>query len=181
MKNILRNEILKLKNTKRVDQKILASHLEFLEKEKEFTRPQNSFHHFGIYFLPIHRPSNSIFLVHHKKAAQWIPPGEHLEKGETPVEAVIRGCQEELQYSPKKDTVKLFDLSIVGIRNLRSRPCRRHYDIWYLVEVEDKISFMWDRREFHETKWFMVKDAIKKVKRLNYNKVIERLWKKQPY
>lgn len=175
MKNILRNEILKLKNKPHVDQKILAKHLEFLEKEKEFTRPQNPLHHFGIYFLPIHRKSNSIFLVYHKKANQWIPPGEHLEKGETSVEAVIRGCQEELQYRPRVDSIKLFDLSIVNIRNLRSRPCLRHYDVWYLVEVKDKISFAWDKREFHEAKWFKIEDAVKKAKRLNYNKIVRKL------
>lgn len=175
MKNILRNEILKLKNKKHVDQEILAKHLEFLEKEKFFTRPQNPLHHFGIYFLPIHKKSHSIYLVNHKKANQWIPPGEHLEKGETSVEAVIRGCQEELQYLPKTDSIKLFDLSIINIRNIRSRPCRTHYDIWYLVEVEDKISFAWDAREFHTACWFEVEDAINKIKRLNYNKVVSNL------
>lgn len=175
MKNILRSEILKLRNNPYVDQKMLEKHLEFLEKEQEFTRPQNPFSHFGIYFLPVHQKSNSIFLVNHKKAGQWLPPGEHLEKGETTVQSVIRGCQEELQYVVKEGAIKLFDLSIVNIRNLRSRPCRTHYDIWYLVEVEDKISFTWDKREFHEADWFELKDALKKVKRLNYNKIISNL------
>ncbi len=146
MKNVLRSEILKLKNKPRVDQKVLAGHLEFLEKEKFFTRPENPRHHFGIYFLPIHKFSSSIYLVYHKKAGCWIPPGEHLEAVETSIQAVIRGCQEELQYSPKENSIKLFDLSIVGIRNIRSRPCRAHYDIWYLVETKDKISFAWDKR-----------------------------------
>ncbi len=175
MKNILRREILKLKDKKHVDQNILTKHLEFLEKEKFFTRPENPHHHFGIYFLPFYLQSNSIFLVSHKKANQWIPPGEHLEKGETSVQAVIRGCQEELQYRPPVDAIKLFDLSIVNIRNRRSHPCRTHYDIWYLVEVEDKINFTWDRREFHETRWLEVKDALNKIKRLNYNRIIRSL------
>jgi 8-oxo-dGTP diphosphatase len=175
MKQILRAEILKLKNEKYVDQQILAKHLEFLEKEKEFTRPQNPLHHFGIYFLPIHKKSRSIYLVHHKKANQWIPAGEHLEEGETSVQAVIRGCHEELQYSPEENSIELFDLSITNIRNIRSRPCRTHFDIWYLVEMKNKVNFAWDKREFYEAKWFKINDAIKKIKRENYSKIISRI------
>lgn len=36
-----------------------------------------------------------VLLIWHKKHAKWLPPGGHVEKGETPCETVIREVKEE--------------------------------------------------------------------------------------
>lgn len=177
MKNILRDEILKLKDKKHVDQNILAKHLEFLKKEKFLTRPENPYHHFGIFFLPIHVSSKSIFLVNHIKAGGWIPPGGHLEERETPLETAIRECQEELSYKPKREEIELFDLSITPIRNKRSAPCRTHFDIWYLIYTR-KQDFIFDKREFHGVSWFNVDEALSVMKHQVQKGIIEKVKKK---
>jgi 8-oxo-dGTP pyrophosphatase MutT (NUDIX family) len=48
--------------------------------------------------------NGKILLTHHKKLKKWIYPGGHVEKNETPLEAVIRETKEETGY----------DVSIVG-------------------------------------------------------------------
>lgn len=174
MKNILRTEILKLKNLKHVDKQVLAKHLEFLENEEFFTRPQNPFHHFGVFFLPINVSTKSIYLGNHIKAGGWIPPGGHLEEKEAPRFAAIRECQEELSHQPKQEEIELFDLSITQIHEKRSFPCRTHFDIWYLVHTE-KLDFVFDKREFHEAGWFEIDQAIKMMMRGEQRTVVEQL------
>lgn len=173
MKNTLRNEILKLKNTKRVDKGILSKMLQQIGKEINLTRSENSKHHFCAFFLPIHNKS-SIYLGDHIKAGSWIPPGGHIELGETSIETVIREMQEELQYQPQEKDIELYDLSIIYI-NKPNLPCKTHFDIWYLVHMQDMISFPFDKGEYYGAKWFDLEKGVQKVTDLTYNKIIKKL------
>ena len=176
MKNILKTEIQKLVNSKQVNKAALEKMLTQLDKEENLTRPQNPQDHFCAFFLPIHKKSKSIYLGDHIKAGSWIPPGGHIELNEHPIETVIREFQEELKYRPDKKDIQLFDLSIVKIiNNPRSGACRTHFDIWYIVEMKEKINFDFDPGEYKTAKWFSLEDGVQKVTDLTYNKIIKKL------
>lgn len=130
--------------------------------------------HFCVFFLPYHKQSNSIFLVHHKKAVDWIPPGGHIEEGEYPELTVFREMQEELSYCITPHEIELFDLSIKQIF-AGDQACRKHWDIWYIVHVAEQIEFEWDKREFYGAGWFDIDEALSTMHQQEFLSVINKL------
>ncbi len=118
--------------------------------------------HICAFFVPIHRQSGSVYLGHHIKGRDWMPPGGHIEPGEHPVETVRREFREELRVGLGKEKIEIFNLSIKKIEHPR-RYCRLHYDLWYLVWT-DKLDFDFDPGEFYEAGWFGIREGAKKIK-----------------
>lgn len=173
MKNYLQNEILKLENQSHVSKKNINDFLIRLNRAQNFIQENNYQNHFCVFFLPIYQKTKSIYLVHHIKADDWIPPGGHIDKDETPIQTVKRECFEELQHEPDEKKIKLFDLTIKKINNPRVL-CKIHYDFWYLVPTE-KINFNFDRGEFYNAKWVNIKEALNLTKTANYNAIIKKI------
>jgi 8-oxo-dGTP diphosphatase len=173
MRNILKKEILKLRNKKYVDQKILEKFLARLDKDIGLLRWENPKDHFCAFFLPVHQASNSIYLGHHIKANDWIPPGGHIEKDEHPLETIKREIMEELSYEIRSEKIELFDLTIKPIR--KKHPCKRHWDLWYLIFTNDVLGFQFDIREFYDASWLDIDEALSRIKEANYNAVVKKL------
>lgn len=176
MQKILLELLHGLKDKKYVDQKIYQKFLNRLNSSQLLLRGDNAQDHFATFFLPVDRKTKSIFLVHHKKANDWIPPGGHIDKGELPSDTVIREMKEELDCIITKEQVCFYDITITEIRNKRSFPCRRHWDLWYLVWVS-KSDFRIEKKEFYTAGWFGVKEAATKTKKQSQRKEIQKILK----
>ncbi|NTU72909.1 hypothetical protein HGB07_01910 [Candidatus Roizmanbacteria bacterium] len=46
-----------------------------------YTKETNPIDHFCAMFIPFDWVSQMIYLVHHRKAQAWIPPGGHVDEG----------------------------------------------------------------------------------------------------
>jgi len=133
----------------------------FLQRLKQgnLLKADNEKSHYCVFFLPYSSKAKKIFLVHHKKADKWIPPGGHIEKGELPTNTLTRELQEELGYTLNKQNMpKPFLLTRVFINN--SFPCNEHLDIWYAVETPTD-AFVVDPSEFYDTRWVSFDEAEK--------------------
>lgn len=175
MKNYLQNEILKLKNHDHVSKKIINDFLTQLNHTQNLIQENNPQNHFCVFFLPIHLVTKSVYLVHHIKANDWIPPGGHIDKDETPIQTVKRECFEELRHELNKEKIKLFDLTIAKINNPKVL-CKIHYDLWYIIHTK-KINFNFDKGEFYNAKWVNIKKALNLTKIPNYNAIIKKISK----
>lgn len=144
----------------------------FIGSNSNLLRADNIPHHVCAFFLPVHTASQSVYLVHHIKADDWIPPGGHIDPGETPLETVKREYQEELSYHIAAEPVRLVNLTVKHIRNHR-HPCLTHYDFWYTVAMKDKISFTFDRGEFYSAAWFPLRDGLAKMSLPMYRKTVK--------
>ena len=122
-----------------------------------YLRGEGSEEHFGVYFLPYNSKTKQVFLIHHEKAELWLSPGGHIDNGETPLDALGREVREELgvEFRLSKNANPFF-LSTVDITpKPQRRGCKKHYDIWFLVET-DGSDFEVDPREFLESKWITI-------------------------
>jgi 8-oxo-dGTP pyrophosphatase MutT (NUDIX family) len=129
--------------------------------------------HLCAFFLPVHIPSKSMFLVHHKKANLWISPGGHIEPNEKPEETIRREYIEELSYELKEERIELFDISVFDVSESIT-PCKFHYDFWFAVYMKKQIPFRYDLREFYSAKWIDFKDVSGTVERKLTKQILER-------
>ncbi len=119
----------------------------------KLVRAEKPASHFCTYFLPFNATHKTVFLVSHKKSGLWLTPGGHIEPGESLIHSVNREIREELGVRGYFTVLpKPFLLTIVDIQSNQVRPCRRHYDIWFLMP-SDWQNFQVDPKEFHETRW----------------------------
>ena len=125
------------------------------------TKKEGNPRHYCSMFLPYDKKKGKIYLGYHIKADDWIPPGGHIEPGETPSETVIREMKEELGVDITRDIIHPLTVSIKPIGN-PERGCMAHYDVWHLVNIKVR-EFDYLKSEYHDAGWFTIKDGIKKI------------------
>ncbi len=139
----------------------------------DLIRDENPEDHFCVFVVPFNKKSGQVFLGNHKKANDWIPPGGHIEKNETPLEAAIREACEELSVDVVPDQLKLFTIDNLNV----ARPnaiCKIHWHIWYLLET-NLTNYRFDTGEFYDAGWFTIKNAVQKIRIDLYRKTIKTL------
>lgn len=127
------------------------------------TKKEGNPRHYCSFFLPYDKKKGKIYLGWHKKADDWIPPGGHIEPGETPSLAAIREMKEELGVDITLDMLEPFALSVKPINDL-ARGCMAHYDVWHLVDIPEQ-NFVYLESEYHDAGWFSVKEGLLKIKK----------------
>lgn len=141
-------------------------------EEGAFTRDENPQTHYCVYFLPYNQKDKKVFIVHHKKSGLWLSPGGHIDKGEGLLETLNREIDEELGVKNFfQETQPPFLLTITSIAN-KIRPCKVHYDIWYVV-LTNGANFNVDPKEFHDPKWLTIDEAEKIVTDVPNRKALE--------
>ncbi len=130
-------------------------------KQTSYTRVEGNLDHYCAFFLPYDKDQGKIYLGDHIKAEGWIPPGGHIEQGETAIDAVIREMQEELRVTIDPTMIESFNLSVTVVNRPKSG-CMTHYDIWHLVNIKEQ-DFDFDRGEYHDARWFTIKEGVTKM------------------
>jgi 8-oxo-dGTP pyrophosphatase MutT (NUDIX family) len=174
MKQAYLKEVQKLREFSHVDKKIIGRFITRIASTDNLTIENNSLVHFCSFFVPVDKKWKGIYIGHHIKADDWIPPGGHIKIGESPQQTALREFGEELNYKVNKESIHLFDLSIIPVRKTGSRKCKIHYDFWYLVYVES-IDFKFDKNEFHAADWFTFEEALQKTKSPIYNAIMRKI------
>lgn len=139
----------------------------------KFTKNENPVDHFCSMFLPYNKESHSVYLVHHKKANDWIAPGGHLELNETPLDTLFREFKEELDYEPTNFDIKPLYVCNIHINN-DIQSCKIHYDFWYLVHTP-QISFHYEHAAFYDARWFTLEEALNTMKQPVYIPILQYL------
>lgn len=145
-----------------------------LASPQSIVQSESPTNHMCTFFIPVDKKSQSLFLVYHKKANDWIPPGGHFEKGETPLSTISREFKEELRYQLTNEPITLFDISTKRMNSIKY-PCKYHYDFWYMVWVHKKDNYSILKKEFYDGKWFHISDAVKMTKNKSQKEITQKL------
>lgn len=117
--------------------------------------------HLVSYCVVIDNEHKKILLVDHKKAERWLPPGGHVEPGETPFMTAQRELYEELGlHLEPMQSAPLF-LSITETTGLTIK----HTDVtlWYVFYFDSNTPIVFDTEEFHSIRWFFL-DELSQIK-----------------
>lgn len=154
-------EIEQIYSHKNLEQKVIDQFVELKNSQSSHTKKEGNTKHYCAFFLPYDSAEQKIYLGHHIKANDWIPPGGHIEPGETPSDAAIREMKEELQVDISKAQLRAFALSVKPIGRPESG-CLMHYDIWHLVDIKVQ-DFDYLKSEYYDAGWFTIPAGLAKI------------------
>lgn len=106
---------------------------------------------YGAVIDPLHR---SILLGDHKKSGLWLPPGGHVNAGESPGEAVRRELAEELGSAALRSLTFAATPLFLTVRPVYLP--RKHVDVslWYVAAGAEDMPLQLDPSEFYGSRWF---------------------------
>lgn len=133
-------------------------------EQGQLTRDENINSHFCVYFAAYDPECKQVFIGLHKKSGLWLFNGGHIDKGETPDEAVKREISEE--WGLEFDFQSIGEPKLITITKIKNEQrkieCKKHYDIWYFISVS-KQSFKPKKEnlesEFYEIGWRNIEQA----------------------
>jgi len=114
---------------------------------------------------------DKVLLIHHKKLNKWLPPGGHINKDETPDEALIREIKEETNLDveiinksdlPLEGDVKK-QLALPFYINVHSVDDHDHCCLFYLCNLNNKSELNINRNELKNFNWFSLEDLKKEI------------------
>jgi 8-oxo-dGTP pyrophosphatase MutT (NUDIX family) len=162
MKQQLLSILTKLGQMEKVNQSDVDKGLQQLAKTDSYVRDENPAEHFCVFCVPIVPSKRLIFMGNHIKAKGWIPPGGHMDSGETTMQTLKREFEEELQYKITFEVTELFDFTVTNVTN-PERECKIHLDFWYLVHLASPEEFLYDVGEFTDAGWMTFEEAAEKA------------------
>lgn len=109
-------------------------------------------------------PDGRLLLIHHVKSGLWLPPGGHIEPGETPAEAALRELREETGLEAQIVTGPVFEHPAVTshapplmiIEATAADPVNgphQHIDFVYACRVADPDRLQPDAGEVTAARW----------------------------
>lgn len=151
----------------------IKTSLEWIKSTQNLHKPHNMESHLGVLFMVLTPDFNSTFLINHRKAQLWIPPGGHVDVGLSLQDAVIDECQQELYLKPKFLIDKPFFLTRTLTTGLNSG----HIDVtsWFLVEGDRRENYQVQSKEASEGKWFEIDKIINDPTHFYLSRVLKKI------
>jgi 8-oxo-dGTP pyrophosphatase MutT (NUDIX family) len=117
-----------------------------------------------------------VLLLHHRKHDQWFQPGGHADGDADILRVALRETSEETGMDPSAIRLverAVFDVDVHAIPASVRGPAHRHYDIRFLVEMDDDRSIP-GNDESHQILWV----PLNQVSQFNNNRSTYRMVEK---
>lgn len=117
-----------------------------------------------------------VLLLHHRKLDQWFQPGGHADGDHNILRVALKETSEETGLDPAHIRLvdeQIFDVDIHTIHANKHDPRHKHFDIRFLVEIDDHIEIP-GNDESHDILWVPLSQAT----RFNNNRSTYRMIEK---
>lgn len=117
-------------------------------------KPATPARHLVAYAALLDPSDGSSFLVRHRNAGRWLPPGGHLEPGEAAADAASREMREELGIEPRFASEPPAPAFLTVTETVGSD--RGHVDVslWFVLHGKRGMPMSLDEGEFHTGRWW---------------------------
>ncbi|MGY0234100.1 GFA family protein [Longispora urticae] len=118
--------------------------------------------HLVSYFQVIDPDTGCLLLGEHRKAGLLLPNGGHVEPGETPWEAVVRECAEELRLTARASSRLGTSPVFVSVTSTVGSAADRHVDVslWHVVHARRADVDYFDEAEFTRMRWLSPDEVL---------------------
>jgi len=117
-----------------------------------------------------------VLLLHHRKHAQWFQPGGHADGDADILRVALRETAEETGLDPSHIRLvsgDIFDLDIHRIPASSRGPQHEHYDVRFLVEIDDSQE-VHGNQESHEVRWVDLAEVSRFNNNLSTHRMVEK-------
>ena len=164
MKNLIK-EFKNYKIQNPLEKEIVEKFINFLEKywEKGFFR-ENLKWHFTASIVVFNKDISKTLLMHHIKLDKWLNFWWHADWDVNVRNVAIRELEEEAWISIKEEDLldNFMDLDLQIIPERKKEPEHYHYDIRFVVTVDNNIDFQKQETEVNDIKWFDIEELRSK-------------------
>lgn len=160
LKKIFENYKIKYPEENKITEKFLKL-LE--EKWKKWFFRENIEGHFTGSIVVVDKNITKILLMHHKKLDRWLNFWWHADWDIDIENVAIRELEEEAGiFIKKSDLLENFiDLDLQIIPERKKEIEHFHYDIRFVVKIEENIKFEKQEIEVNDIKWFSIEELEK--------------------
>jgi 8-oxo-dGTP diphosphatase len=132
---------------------------EWLIHSQSLHKPHNMEEHLGVLAILISPNRSHTFLMQHRKAGIWLPPGGHVDIHQTLQEAVRAEVCEELQV---QSITMLIDNPVFLTRTLTQGTNAGHIDItfWHALEGNPEDSYIIQEKEASDVMWMSIDELL---------------------
>lgn len=126
-------------------------------------RPPTPAKHLVSYVVPVDVQRRRLMLIEHKRSGLLLPPGGHVEPGESMVKGAERECQEELGIPARWDTPAGNRPLFVTVTETRPSPRQDvHTDVslWFVIALCSDEPIQVEEREIAATHWLDFETAV---------------------
>jgi 8-oxo-dGTP pyrophosphatase MutT (NUDIX family) len=116
--------------------------------------------HLVSYFVVLDEDQAQMMLVEHRKAGLWLPPGGHVEPGESPWETVQRECQEELAIAAVPTAAAVEQPLFLTVTDTRGPGRHTDVSLWHLIRSDPETVTWFSEDEFASVKWLSLHDVL---------------------
>lgn len=147
--------------------------LTWLRTALHIYKPHNMERHLGVIFLVLSPDRQLTFMLNHKKAQIWLPPGGHVDQGLSFQDSVRHEMQEELQYEATLIHPDPFFLTNTVTNGLNAG----HVDTtaWFLVEGNPNDHYHVLEKEASESRWMNLISLSTMPARSNLPRAVSKL------
>jgi len=119
---------------------------------------------------------DKVLMLHHKKHDQWFQPGGHADRDADIRRVALRETHEETGIAPEHIKLlsdRIFDVDIHTIPASRHGPRHQHYDIRFLLEIDDRLPVP-GNDESHDILWVPLHQAPRFNNNLSTHRMVEK-------
>lgn len=138
--------------------KDIAETTAWLQSAGHIHKPDNMEQHLGVLTQVLSPDRESIYLISHKKAQMWLPPGGHVDKDVRLQEAVRNEIREELNT----EAAFIDKNSFFHTRTLTQGSNAGHIDVtyWFMLEGDPSVQYEVQEKEASGSKWFNIQEIL---------------------
>lgn len=133
--------------------------MQWLQTSNTLNKPYNMDEHLGVLGIILSSDRRQTFLLEHRKAHLWLPPGGHVDLGLTLQEAAVQEAQEELGIL---NPVILTDTPVFLTRTLTQGMNAGHVDVtsWFILEGNPNDTYVIQEKEASQSAWMDIRQLL---------------------
>lgn len=157
-----------------IEAKDIEKTLKWLESAEHVNKPHNMDEHLGVFSVILSEDRKQTFLLNHRKAKLWLPPGGHVDLGQKLDECAVMEVEEELGM---KEPKLIIDIPVFLTRTLTQGTNAGHIDVtaWLLLEGEVHSTFEIQEKEASQSGWIQIEELLQTAELSNLHRGFKKI------